>query len=435
MLLLGQSIAGRKMRDNEKERIGQAADADSALRGERDGAAHVFSTLGGGANQAGGRAYNERLTIALIRLNGPLPKAELARLTGLSAQTLSQIVRRLETDGLLIAQAPLRGRIGQPSVPYALNPMGALSFGVKIGRRSADVVLCDLNGLILDRDRLTYEYPLPQVVIDFVSTTLIRMAERHAGRRFAGVGIAMPFELWKWASEVDAPADSLEAWRGMNVAAVIEARTGMQAYVANDASAACGAELHFSHRGSNINLLYVFIGSFAGGGLVLNGALYQGRTGNAAALGSMPIVQGGRRSQLIHHASLLLLEKRLLKDGRDPALLQNAGADWSTLGTALDDWITNAAEALASTVVAGASVVEFEEACIDGALPRPVLSRLVAAVQTAVSHHDLQGLSPFHIRAGQLGADARALGGAMLPIAENYACGQDILLKSPLSAV
>jgi predicted NBD/HSP70 family sugar kinase len=394
----------------------------------------AFSRLGGGANQAGGRAYNERLTISLIRLNGPLPKAELARLTGLTAQTLSQIVRRLEADGLLIAQAPLRGRIGQPSVPYALNPLGALSFGVKIGRRSTDVLLCDLNGTILDRDRLTYDYPLPEKVIAFIKKAITRMQRRHPIQRFAGVGIAMPFELWKWASEVEAPKGSLDAWAEMNVAAVVERQTGLAAYIANDATAACGAELHFSHRGSNIDLLYIFIGSFAGGGVVLNGSLYQGRTGNAGALGSMPVAHNGARSQLIHHASLLMLEQRLIRDQKDPSLLQNANADWSQLGKALDDWIATSAEALASTIVAGTSVIDFNEICIDGALPRPVLTSLVEATQAAIKLHDLQGLSPFEMRAGQLGAEARALGGAMLPIMENYACGQDILLKSPSSA-
>ncbi len=430
-----QKTSERRLHNVEHDRISLAGNGNTALQGGRGSSKHVFSGLGGGANQAGGRAYNERLTISLIRLNGPLPKAELARLTGLSAQTLSQIVRRLEADGLLVAQAPLRGRIGQPSVPYALNPMGALSFGVKIGRRSTDVVLCDLHGRILDRDRRTYDYPLPDDVVGFIAKVVTRMQRRHLAQRFAGIGIAMPFELWKWANEVDAPHGSLDAWRGMDIAEILSQRSGLPAYVANDGSAACGAELHFSHRGSNIDLLYVFIGSFAGGGVVLNGSLYQGRTGNAGALGSMPIVHRGERSQLIHHASLLMLEKRLGKEGGNPALLQDADADWSVLGSALDDWLEQSAEALASTIVAGVSVIDFNEVCIDGALPRPVLKRLVDAVRLAISDHDLQGLGTFEIRAGQLGTDARALGGAMLPIMENYSCGQDVLLKSPLTAV
>ena len=406
-----------------------------------DGAAHAASegasalaSLGGGANQAGGRAYNERLTLSLIRLNGPLPKAELARLTGLSAQTLSQIVKRLEIDGLLVPQEPLRGRIGQPSVPYALNPLGVLSFGVKIGRRSAEIVLCDFHGRVLERARRAYAYPAPAPIFAFVVGEIARMRGQFAGRRIAGIGVAMPFDLWKWAEEVDAPDGALEGWKQLDVAAALLAATGLPTSVANDATAACGAELATGRRGPNVDLLYLFIGTFAGGGIVLNGALHKGRTGNAGALGSMPVTLDGRRGQLIHHASLFVLERWLIREGRDPSLLQQPEADWSTLDPVLGRWIGQAAEAMAGAIVAAAATIDFGQICIDGALPRPVLDRLVAGVVDAVERHDLQGLSPFEITAGQLGAEARALGGAMLPIIESFACGQEVLLKTPLAA-
>src|SRR6218665_3234242 len=71
----------------------------------------------GGANQVRVRAYNERLVLSLVRRHGSQSKAEIARRTGLSAQTVSVIMRSLEKDGLLIRGAPVRGRVGQPSIP------------------------------------------------------------------------------------------------------------------------------------------------------------------------------------------------------------------------------------------------------------------------------------------------------------------------------
>ena len=73
-----------------------------------------------GSNQTGVRAYNERLVLSIIRQGGPLPKAAIARLTGLSAQTVSVIMRALEEDGLLTKGDPVRGKVGQPSVPLGL---------------------------------------------------------------------------------------------------------------------------------------------------------------------------------------------------------------------------------------------------------------------------------------------------------------------------
>lgn len=396
------------------------------------GAARPLARLSGGVNQAGGRAYNERLALSLIRLNGPLPKAELARLTGLSAQTMSLIIRRLEADGLVVAQEPVRGRIGQPSVPYALNPHGALSFGVKIGRRSTEVVLCDFHGAILDRAKQVYAFPVPDKVLALVKTTVDALRMRHEhGSRIAGIGVAMPFELWKWAEEMDAPGSVLERWRDIDIAAELEYLTGLPVAVANDASAACGAELAYCHRGRNIDLLYLFIGSFIGGGIALNGALVQGRTGNAGALGSLPIpTRRGASAQLINFASLITLEKAITATGDDPAILQTPDADWNAIGAPLDQWLEEAARAIAFAVVSSISVFDFGLVTIDGALPRAVLLRLVDTVRSLASGYDLQGLSPFDLAAGSLGSDARPLGGAMLPINDQYGCGQDILLKS-----
>ncbi len=86
----------------------------------------------------------------------------------------------------------------QPSVPYALNPLGVLSFGVKIGRRSAEIVLCDFHGHVLERAQRAYAYPAPEPIIAFILGEIARMRGLFAGRRIAGIGVAMPFDLWKW---------------------------------------------------------------------------------------------------------------------------------------------------------------------------------------------------------------------------------------------
>ena len=84
-----------------------------------------------GTSQTGVRLYNERLVLSLIRAHGSLPKAEIARLTRLSAQTVSVIVRQLEADGLLIRGPALKGKVGQPLQPFLLNPDGAFSLGLE----------------------------------------------------------------------------------------------------------------------------------------------------------------------------------------------------------------------------------------------------------------------------------------------------------------
>jgi hypothetical protein len=74
-------------------------------------------------------------------------------------------------------------------------------------------------------------------------------------------------------------------------------------------------------------------------------------------------------------------------------------------------------------------VIDFPAVRIDGAVPREVLSAVIASTREHLRRLDLQGLSPFEILPGSIGADARALGGAMLPIAANFSSDPEVLLK------
>jgi hypothetical protein len=83
-----------------------------------------------GANQTGVRLYNERLVLSLMRRHRQLSKIEVARQTGLSVQTASAILNHLHEDGLLRRETPLRGKVGQPTVPFSLDPEGAFAAAI-----------------------------------------------------------------------------------------------------------------------------------------------------------------------------------------------------------------------------------------------------------------------------------------------------------------
>jgi hypothetical protein len=139
------------------------------------------------------RLYNERLALSLIRRHGSLPKAEIARLTGLSAQTVSVIVRQLETDQLLVRETPQRGKVGQPLVPFSLNPDGAFSIGLKIGRRSGDLILLDLTGKVRRKVHQPYVFPTPQKIMDFVAVELAGLLSAcHRNRKAGSAASALP---------------------------------------------------------------------------------------------------------------------------------------------------------------------------------------------------------------------------------------------------
>lgn len=399
---------------------------------EKAGETKVMN-LGGGSNQARVRDYNERLVLSLIQREGALSRAEIARRSGLSAQTVTIIARLLERDHLLLSGEPLRGRVGQPSIPLTLNPDGAFSFGLKIGRRGADLLLMDLTGQIRGRLNQAYAWPMPDRIIAFVRAGTAELAEilQPALRdRLAGIGVAMPCELWNWSELIDASEDEMEAWRQIDMVGEIARATGLPTYLENDATAACAAELAFGRGREFASFVYFFVGFFIGGGVVLNHSVFSGSTGNAGALGAMPVAMAGRSYvSLIDRASIHLLETAMQDSGLEPSRLWTAAAGWDGLGALLDRWIDETARHIALAIVCACSIIDFEAALIDGGFPQAVRERLVVATRNALAGLAARGISPVSVHAGTQGSNARAIGGARLPIAARYLMKRSVLFK------
>ena len=378
---------------------------------------------GEGGNQSGLRDRNARIVLSLIRRHGSIANAEIARRSGLSAQTVSNIVRSLETDGLLLREEAVKGKVGKPSVPMALNPEGVYALGLNIGRRSAELSLVDFSGHLIDQRSTSYPFPVIEQVFDFLARAQDDIRKAHPGTEgaLAGIGVGQPFEIWSWLEVVDAPEAAMRSWKDIDLAARIAAATGLEATIQNDATSACVAE-HLVGRGSEFaNFAYFFVGAFIGGGLVLDGKVVTGPTGNAAAFGALPVPQpDGRVTQLLNVASLHLLEHDLVDAGIDPDRLRQQGESWEDYREWVDPWIEQTARNLAIAAVAAASIVEIEAVLIDGAMPRQVRSRLVASIALEMQQYHPTGIQKPIIAPASVGRNARSHGAALLPIHAKY---------------
>ncbi|MEO7221828.1 MAG: ROK family protein [Devosia sp.] len=377
--------------------------------------------------------------LSLVRLHRELHKADMARLSGLSMQTVSIIVNQLTEDGLLHKGKPIRGRVGQPSVPYSLNPKGAFSLGINVGRRASDAVLLDFSGRVLRRIHEQHPYSTPQGTLALVRRATTELVDGFTPaelRRVAGFGISSPFELWNWEPQFGAPREVIDAWRHADIVSDARTISPWPVYVQNDGTAACAAELVFGTATESADFLYIFIGSFIGGGVVLNRHLYPGRAGYAGAIAPIPMPdprQPGGSQQMMRAASLYTLGEMLRAAGRDPAVLTINRDDWGDLGEPLDHWIGDAAQALALAAVAGVSIIDFETIVIDGAFPVAVRNRLVEATRVCLASFDQQGIAPFEIVEGSIGSGAREIGGAALPLLANFAHDREVLFKDAVA--
>jgi predicted NBD/HSP70 family sugar kinase len=382
-----------------------------------------------GTNQAGMRDYNERLVLSLVRQYGALAKSDIARLTGLSAQTTSVIMRALEQDGLLKRGEPVRGRIGQPSVPMSINEDGAFFLGLKIGRRSTDLVIVDFAGTVRATHRRVYRFPTPGAVVAFVAEALpglLKVLSPDQRTRLSGMGVAMPFQLWNWVQALGAPQAEMDGWRERDIVAELSAICGVPVYMRNDATAACGAELVFGLGDRPKDFLYFYFGTFIGGGLVLNGQLYLGRTGNAAGVGPIPVPgPGGTIRPLFDSASLSVLAAMMEAAGESSDHIWERPTGWIVSDPVLSAWIDIAAEGLAGAILSAAALLELEAVLIDGWMPVALRAEITTRTAAALRRLDLSGITPPAVREGTVGAQARSLGAAAIPLSQRYLIDQN----------
>ena len=381
--------------------------------------AHIRS-VGSGVNQRGLRAHNERLILSVLQRHGAMSGREMALKTALSAQTISVILRKLESDNFLCRGKTTKGKVGKPSVPMRLNPDAVFSAGFKVGRRSAELILMDFCGTIRSQMRTEYDYPLPDMIFDFLQNGLEALKGHLSPElrdRVCGIGIAAPFEIWKWGAVTGAEVERFLSWKDIRFEIEVAKFSQLPIYAVNDATGACWAE-HVYGRGKEFrDYAYFFISAFIGGGVVLNHSVFEGYRGNAGALGSLRARnRNGDSCQLVDVASIHVLAARLTQHGLDARQLWHLPRDWSAFAAYVDPWIAETASEVAKASLSACAVIDFEAVVIDGAFPEDVKAKLVAQVRIMLAKQDARGLILPQIIQGTIGDNAQAIGAACGPI-------------------
>lgn len=383
-----------------------------------------------GTNQIGMRQYNERRILAIIREASDITKADIAKATNLTPQTATIIINRLEEQELVIAGEKRRGGKGQPSTPYSLNPGGALSIGIKIGRSSLEVLLIDFTGAVLSRVFYDYRFPVPKEVFNNIKLSLDNILgnlTENQRTKVIGIGLAVPYSLDGWAKELAEPATAREAWANTNIREEIAALTDIPTTLANDATAACIAELNFGNPHQWRTFLYFYVGTFMGGGVVLNGQIYAGHNTNAGAMGSIPLTAG---KQLITDASLYHLDQQLSPLKLATPFFKDTDEICPRAWKIFTRWADTASSSIAYAIASGCAFIDPEGVIVDGGIPKKAASYLVDAIRRACDKDDWEGLAKVEIECGNVGSDARALGGALVPIYSTFSPDSDSYLKA-----
>lgn len=383
----------------------------------------AFELAGRGLQHNGLRRANERAVLTVIAFNPGVSNADISRLTGLAPQTVSAILVELERVALITRGEVLRGRRGQPATPILLSATGAYAIGVEISWRHLAMVLINMHGETVREVLLDYAFPdagtLLQTITGQVNELTATLPEAERGK-ISDIGVAMPNNMGRSMAGLGNLPEQGRLWTQLDIAQVLEQATGLGASICNDGNAACWAEL-MVQPGQPGNFIYLLVAHYLAGGLIGEGVLWEGPTGNSANLGVMLATDAqGQLQPAYKLASLEALERRLAAAGFGLDAPLQTLADWDAFEPVVDPWLAEAAKALAEVIYNTQAVLENRIIVIGGLMPAPVLERLVAATQIALLR--LPGAADWRpeVRAGLMGALGPAVGAAKLSLFKRY---------------
>jgi len=245
-----------------------------------------------GTNQEVGRPFNRRIVLELIRLHGPIARNEIADRTGLTVQTISNIVHELEDDGfLLISRQKPAGR-GLPPSTLSINPDSGHAFGIQISPLGIEVALVNLGGTIVAMARQAIENAAPEHAFGIIAKLVEEVKSQFRDARLLGAGLAMPGPFGVDSMSFIGPT-TLAGWQDVNIPQELEKASGLPGFIEIDMAAAALGEQLYGHGTNLSDYYYLYFGLGLGGTMVHDGETVRGNWGNAGEIGHLTMVPDG----------------------------------------------------------------------------------------------------------------------------------------------
>ncbi|MGW2563595.1 ROK family transcriptional regulator [Streptomyces sp. NPDC001514] len=382
------------------------------------------------------RANLERVVRA-VRMAGSLTQAEIARSTGLSAATVSNIVRELKDGGTVDVTPTSSG--GRRARSVSLSGDAGIVIGVDFGHTHLRVALGNLAHQVLAEESEPLDVDASSAEgFDRAEQLVKRLVETTGiGRdKVIGVGLGVPGPIDVESGTLGSTS-ILPGWSGINPGDELSHRLGVPVYVDNDANLGALGELVWGSGRGVRDLAYIKVGSGVGAGLVIGGQIYRGPGGTAGEIGhitldeSGPVCRCGNRGCLEtfaaaryvlpllqpSHGPDLTMERvvQLAREG-DPGC-RRVIAD---VGRHIGSGVANLCNLLnPSRVVLGGNLAEAGEL-------------VLAPIRESVSRYAIPSAArQLSVLPGALGGRAEVLGALALVLSE---MGDSTLLESSVSA-
>jgi predicted NBD/HSP70 family sugar kinase len=378
--------------------------------------------------------FNRAVVLDTIRQRGEVSRVELAQRTGLTAQTMSNIVRALIDDGLVTENGHAPSTGGKRRVLLKVVPDAYSAVGLHLDPERITGVLLDLAGGVRMRSqRRVPDDASPERVGAALARTFHQLVRRSgiSDGRVLGVGLAVPGPLDAANRRVIEPPN-LAGWAEVSLADIVEERAGLPVAMDNDATAAAIGERWAGGTDRAGSFVYVYLGSGVGIGVVLDDQVHRGVSNNAGEIGHVHSGGGrechcGKRGCLEAYCSMRAIVADWRAASRESAeesvaeayerLCRQAADGDATAVRVLRVAATRLGQALASVV----SLLDVDRVVLGGPALRHVAelvrSRVAKVVEAQVWTPKVR---PVQVETALIGEDAGAVGAASLVLDHAY---------------
>jgi predicted NBD/HSP70 family sugar kinase len=391
-----------------------------------------------GTNLSRVKDFNEMVVLDLVRGSGPVGRPAVAATTGLTLQTVSNIVRRLlEADVVAEVAAPAGRADGRQRRLVRVNPDGAYSLGIHLVRGEVTAGVVDLAGEIRGRSQRPFDRhaPLDRVmtyVSDAAGDAMSAAGVPRERIAAAGIGVPGPLDLRDGALlNILTPS----AWSHFRVRDAVAEAIGMRVIMDNDATAAAMGE---RWRGAGMrteSFIYVYLGTGIGAGLVLGGQAHRGVRGNGGEISHTQVDERGPACDCGSRGCLGLYVSPagLLREARREALAAPPSRPLPDPPETLEQLVASTEPAygavvdraghhLARVVCDLSGALDPELIVLGGPLAGTVGARFAACIERRLEQRSrLQGAPPPGVVLSQIGSDAGVLGAATLVLHDLFA--------------
>jgi glucokinase len=249
------------------------------------------------------RHTNAHGILKLLRECGSCSRADLVRASGLSAPTVTNVVKDLLSADLVEPLGEGSSNGGRPPDMIRFKAERGCLLAVEITAKSISFLLTDLNGSELDREEvsLAKRKTTPEAVCGLIGDEFKRLLRKHTRSRDKLLALVVGVPAITNVDEGSVLSIStLEGWRSVPLRAMLCKMAGCLVIVENDMNLAAQGEYYCGSAQNTRDFVYINIGANVGAGIFLGGRIHHGADWSAGEIAYLHLPSISRRQPTIH---------------------------------------------------------------------------------------------------------------------------------------